>query len=82
MIEVIVQYSISMRVFDEYFESRTGIKIQQDVYLCVIACTNAFDRVRHRDLLELRRKIDIIGKDIRILTNLANCIWTDNEYSR
>ena len=47
-----------------------SIEHQQDMYLCFLDYSKAFDRVRHEPLLEILQSLDIDGKDLRILLNL------------
>ena len=47
-----------------------SIEHQQDMYLCFLDYSKAFDRVRHEPLLEILQSLDIDGKDLRILRNL------------
>lgn len=60
--------------------------MQKDVYPCFIHYTKAFDKVRHKDLLQLFSYLDIFGKDIRIIKNIywqqTACIQTENKSSR
>ena len=46
------------------------IEMQKDLYLCFIDYSKAFDKVRHEDLFNILNKLDIDGKDLRILSNL------------
>ena len=46
------------------------IEMQKDIYLCFIDYSKAFDKVRHEDLFQMLNKLDIDGKDLRILSNL------------
>ena len=63
--------------------------MQKDLHLCFIDYTKAFDKVQHEELLEILGKLDIHGKDLRILRNLfweqTACMRADNdlgEYTR
>ena len=44
--------------------------MHKDMYLCFIDYSKAFDKVRHEDLFQMLSKLDIDGKDLRILSNL------------
>ena len=46
------------------------IEVQQDLFLCFIDYTKAFDKVRHEDLITLFDSLDIDGKDLRLIRNL------------
>ncbi|GFO27782.1 Egf domain-specific o-linked n-acetylglucosamine transferase [Plakobranchus ocellatus] len=46
------------------------IEMQKDLYLCFIDYSKAFDKVRHVELFLVLEKIDIDGKDLRIIRNL------------
>ena len=47
-----------------------SIQMQNDVYMCFIDYEKAFDRVRHTELVEILQRINLDGKDIRLITNL------------
>lgn len=47
-----------------------NIEMQQDLYLCFIDYSKAFDKVRHRNLIDILESLDIDGKDLRLLKNL------------
>ena len=47
-----------------------AIEMQRDVYLCFIDFTKAFDRVKHKDLMQILMELDIDGKDLRLIRNL------------
>ena len=44
--------------------------MQEDVYLCFIDYSKAFDRVKHKDLMQIMIELDIDGKDLRLIRNL------------
>jgi predicted DNA-binding protein len=44
-----------------------SMEMQQDLYLCFIDYTKAFDKVRHVELINMLEKINIDGKDQRII---------------
>jgi hypothetical protein len=44
---------------------------QQDLYICFIDYTKAFDKVRHVELINMLEKINIgLGKDLRIIKQM------------
>ncbi|GFO14926.1 RNA-directed DNA polymerase from mobile element jockey-like [Plakobranchus ocellatus] len=47
------------------------IEMQKDLHLCFIDYSRAFDKVRHVELLRVLGKLDIDGKDLRVLRNLS-----------
>ena len=47
-----------------------ALEIQQDVYICFIDYTKAFDRVKHSKMKECLRKIGIYDKDLQIITKM------------
>ena len=47
-----------------------AIEMQKDVYLCFIDYSKAFDRVRHKELIQILMELDIDGKDLRLIRNL------------
>ena len=51
------------------------IEVQQDMYLCFIDYSKAFDKVRHDDLFKILDELDIDGKDLRVVRNLY---WNQN----
>ena len=46
------------------------IEKQKDLYICFIDYVKAFDCVKHDKLLEFLERLDIDGKDIRLIRNL------------
>ena len=50
--------------------SERAIDMPQDLYLCLIGYSKAFDKVRHGTLLDTLQSLDIDRKDIRVLINL------------
>ena len=47
-----------------------AVEMQKEVYICFIDYTNAFDKVKRKDLFEDLSKLDLHGKDLRLLTSL------------
>lgn len=47
-----------------------AVQMQEHVFLCFIDFTTALDKVRHKELIELLGKFDLIGKYIKIMKNL------------
>lgn len=45
--------------------SEREIQMQKGVYLCFIEYEKAFDKLWHKDLFEMLRKLDLFGKYIR-----------------
>jgi hypothetical protein len=60
-----------------------SIEVQVDLYLCFIDYTKAFDKVKHNKMLEIMNRINIDGKDLRIIKNLyweqTAAVRIDNE---
>ena len=52
-----------------------AIEMQKDVYLCFIDYSKAFDRVRHKEWIQILMQLDIDGKDICLIGNLY---WDQN----
>ena len=50
--------------------SEKAIEMQKDLYLCFIDYEKPFDRVSHKDIVEMLMKIGIDGKDLRVIINL------------
>ena len=65
--------------------SERAIEMQKDLYLCFIDYTKTFDKVQHEELLGMLGKLDIHGKDLRIVRNLyweqTACMRIDNDLS-
>ena len=51
------------------------IEMRQDLYICFIDYSKAFDKVKHDKLFNLLTELDIDGKDLRIIRNLY---WDQN----
>ena len=47
-----------------------AVEMQKDVFMCFIDYSKAFDKVRHDDLFVDLNKLDLHGKDIRLLQSL------------
>ena len=47
-----------------------SIEVQKNLYVCFVDYEKAFDRVKHVELLELLRDINIDGKDLRLIQDL------------
>ena len=65
--------------------SERSIEHKQDLYLCFLDYSKAFDRVHHEPLMGMLRTIDVDGKDLRLLRNLywdqTAAVRVDNELS-
>ncbi|GFN87735.1 hypothetical protein PoB_001424100 [Plakobranchus ocellatus] len=46
------------------------IEMQKDLHHCFIDYSKAFDKVRHVELFRILEKLDIDGKDLRVIRNL------------
>ncbi|GFO33601.1 RNA-directed DNA polymerase from mobile element jockey-like [Plakobranchus ocellatus] len=46
------------------------IEMQKDLHLCFIDYFKAFDKVKHVELFRILEKLDIDGKDLRVIRNL------------
>lgn len=46
------------------------IEVQVDLYICFIDYSKAFDKVRHIKLLKIMERINIDGKDLRVIKSL------------
>lgn len=66
--------------------SERALEVQQDLYLCFIDYTKAFDTVKHEAIMKILEDINIDGKDLRIIQNIywkqTATIRVDNELSR
>jgi predicted DNA-binding protein len=47
-----------------------SVEMQQDLYFCFIEYTKAFDKVQHVELIHMFEKINIDGKDLRIIKQM------------
>ncbi|GFN98144.1 retrovirus-related pol polyprotein line-1 [Plakobranchus ocellatus] len=46
-----------------------GIEMQKDLHLCFIDYSKAFDKIRYVELFRMLEKLDIDGKDLRVIKN-------------
>ena len=46
------------------------MEVQKEVFLCFIDYTKAFDKVRHENLVDILKTLEIDGKDTRLIVNL------------
>lgn len=46
------------------------VDLNKDVYVCFIDYTKAFDKVRHNQLFDALKHLDLDGKDLRLIRNL------------
>ena len=44
--------------------------LAEDVYLCFIDYSKTFDRVKHKNLMQIMIELDIDGKDLHLIRNL------------
>ena len=65
--------------------TKRAVEMQKDVFICVIDYSNAFDKVRHDELFEDRRKLGLNRKDLQLLQSLhwkqTACMTIDGECS-
>jgi len=47
-----------------------AVEMQKDVYVCYIDYVKAFDRVRHRPLMEMLESLDLDGQDVELIKNV------------
>ena len=47
-----------------------SIEMQKDLYVCFIDYTKAFDKVKHKELIDMLQQIGVDGKDLRLIRNL------------
>ena len=52
-----------------------AIEVQKDVFTCFVDYEKAFDKVKHEDLFNMLKTLDLDGKDLRLLRNLY---WNQN----
>ena len=66
--------------------SERAVEMQKDVYMCFIDYSKAFDNVKHSELFEELKKLDIYRKDLRLLQSLYwnqfACIRVEAECSK
>ncbi|GFO34248.1 retrovirus-related pol polyprotein from type-1 retrotransposable element r2 [Plakobranchus ocellatus] len=55
------------------------IEIHKDLHLCFIDYSKAFDKIRHIELFHVLEKLDIDGKDLRVIRNLY---WDQTAFVR
>ena len=46
------------------------IEVKHDIYLCFLDYIKAFDKVIHDNLFQILEKLNIDGKDLRLVRNL------------
>src|SRR5215469_3350916 len=46
------------------------LEVNQDLYLCFVDYEKDFDKVKHEDLTKMLERLEIDGKDLRIIKNL------------
>ena len=56
-----------------------AVEMQQDLFLCFIDYSKAFDKVKHEELMRILEEIDIDGKDLRIVRNLYRDQYAQSE---
>ena len=63
-----------------------AIEMQRDLYVCFIDYTKAFDKVRHKNLMQILNNLDLDGKDLRLIQDLywrqQAAIRIDNDLSK
>ena len=63
-----------------------ALELQKDIFICFIDFAKAFDKVKHDHLLDLLQKLNLDGKDLRVIWNLyweqSACIRIGNDYSK
>ena len=47
-----------------------AIEVQKDVFACFVDYEKAFDKVKHLNLFDMLKNLDLDGKDLRLLRNL------------
>src|SRR5215469_6237659 len=47
-----------------------ALEVNQDLYLCFADYEKAFDKAKHENLMKMLEKLEIDGKDLRIIKNL------------
>ena len=47
-----------------------ALEVQKDVFACFVDYEKAFDKVKHEDLFNMLKTLDLDGKDLRLLRNL------------
>ena len=63
-----------------------AIEMQRDLYICFIDYTKAFDKIRHKNLMQILNNLDLDGKDLRLIQDLywrqQAAIRLDNDLSK
>ena len=47
-----------------------ALEMQQDLYMCFIDYTKAFDCVRHEEIIDMLQSLNVDGKDLQIVKNI------------
>ena len=50
--------------------TKRALEMQNELYLCFIGHTKAFDCVKHQELINLKDSLNVDGKDLRLTRNL------------
>src|SRR5215469_4053122 len=62
------------------------LEVNQDLYLCFVDYEKAFDKVKHVNLMKMLERLEIDGKDLRIIKNLywnqKGAVKIDDEESK
>jgi len=62
------------------------IEVNKSLYLCFKDYTKAFGKVRHNDLMTLLGRLDLDGKDVKIIRNLyweqSATVRVDGDFSK
>ena len=60
------------------------IEMQRDLYVCFIDYTKAFDKIRHKNLMQILNNLGLDGKDLRLIQDLywrqQAAIRIDNDF--
>ena len=44
--------------------------VQEDLYLCFIDYTKAFDTIKHKNVINILKTLNMDGRDLRVINNL------------
>ena len=47
-----------------------ALEVNQDLYLCIVDYEKAFDKVKHENLMKMLERLEIDGKNLRIIKNI------------
>ena len=73
-------------IFNVRMVVERALEMQKDLFVCFIDCLEAFDTVRHVDLLAILRRLYVSRNDLRLTRKLYNeqtlAVGAENELTK